>query len=444
MYHNSNMEAKASTTKETSPTFSSLPNIPRELLLIIAKFCDTQSFARLTQTCKDFHFALAFDKTKRAKQEALLPASSYHKYYVYNDNQTPGIDRPLHLVTSNVFSPHTRWNQAMSRRGFTNHEGRLVRAVHKGKIHGVRALLKMGVNPNSYDCSGVWVLNLAVDNQDLEMADLLLSYGADPNVRDIPCQRPILDYAAWNDKMTQRLILAGVDLSESYEIQNIICRNSIETIRMVLERRRSTLPEHAPMPSLVLFAARRGDRDIMNFILSQPESRSMLNDVGMFEGSALHTAIKKHREELAWMLIAAGIDINLTTSDGSTALHFALKQRSFDLARGLIEAGCALDHVTREGKTALHFAVEVKSVEMVRLLLSKGVDVDLRGPNTIIFTPQTVIHHAIWGGNVDIVRAILTEGSRRPDLTINNKLGQTPFEVAEASGNSEILRMLLE
>ncbi|KAJ5649579.1 uncharacterized protein N7484_003302 [Penicillium longicatenatum] len=417
MNHNSSSEAKAS--KKACPAYPSLSHIPCELLLIIAGYCDTQSFARLSQTCKGFHHALTLDKVKRAKQKALLPADVYRQRFVYNDDQIPGIDRPLHLLTDNFSSYEAIWNQAMSRRGFSNHEGRFVRAVHKGKIHGVRALLEMGVNPNSYDCSGVWAFNLAVDNQDLEMVDLLLSYGADPNVRDIPCQKNVLDYAAYDNAMTQRLVLAGADLSEPRDIENIVCRNNLETISMALERMRSvSLPNPERMPTLVIFAAQRGDRDILSLVLSQPFSGLMLNDVRIYEGSALHTAIKNRREELAWMLITAGIDINLTSGDGTTALHLALEQQFFDLACGLIEAGCALDRVTRQGKTELHFAVEAKSVEMVRLLLSKGVDVDLRGPRTFIHTPESVIRDAIRVGNEDIIRAILTEGSHPPDLTL--------------------------
>lgn len=409
-------------------------SIPNELLLIIADFCDTPSLARLTQTCKGFHLTLSSDKTKRAKQEVLLPADFYRQNFVYKEGQIPGIDRPLRLLTDNTLSDRAIWDQAMSRRVYSRREGRLVRAVQRGKLSGVRALLEMSINPNSYDCSGVWVLNMAVNNGDMDMVDLLLSYGANPNVKDIPCEKNILDYAH-DDFMTQRLILAGAHLSEPRDIQNIIDRRSIETIAMVMERMRA---DSLRMPSLVLFAATRGDRDILSLILSQPERHSILNEVRIYEGSALHTVIKNGKEELAWMLIAAGIDINLTSSDGTTALHLALQKKSFHLARELIEAGCALNCVTREGQTELHFAVQARSVEMVRLLLSKGVDVDLRGPSNRIRTPVSVIHDAIRGGDRDIVRAILTEGSRRPDLSIAD------YGLADTSGNSEILQMLVE
>lgn len=108
----------------------------------------------------------------------------------------------------------------------------------------------------------------------------------------------------------------------------------------------------------------------------------MLSDDWTYEGSALHIVIRNTTEELAWMLIAVGIDINLTSSEGSTALHLTSQQRYFDLACELIEARCALKRFTREGKTELHSAVEARSVEVVGLLLSIGVEIDLRGPSS--------------------------------------------------------------
>lgn len=44
------------------------------------------------------------------------------------------------------------------------------------------------------------------------------------------------------------------------------------------------------------------------------------------------------------------------------------------------------------------------------------LDVDLRGPSCWIRTPVRVIHGVIRGVNEHIVRTILIEGFRRPDL----------------------------
>ncbi|KAJ5653250.1 hypothetical protein N7490_000253 [Penicillium lividum] len=418
----------------------SLGDIPCELLLIIANFCDTQSLARLTQTCKTIHITLTPNKTHRGKKEALLPAESYLERYIYNEGQIPGIHPPARFSTT--------WpSTARIRRGFNN-EGRLVRAVQKGKIHGVKALLDMGVNPNAYNYTGVWILDIAVDKQDLEMVDLLLRYGANPDVMDLHHRKYVLDYAAWDDPITQRLILAGADLNLGFLMHNIVSRNSIETISMALGywKRGQHLegePHDDRRPSLIHSAVRRGDPDVLRLLLSRPESCVMLNDVSPFQGSALHMAIKARETELAWMLIKAGIDLDVVENDGSTALHWALKEELSDVARGLVEAGCELNHVTAEGKTELHIAVEVGSVELVRLLLQKGVLVDLRGNNVVFQGRLTVLHHAIQGRQRDIVQAILSEGSNGPDLTIENDVGMTAYEAAAAIGDQELFALLV-
>ncbi|KAJ5745316.1 ankyrin [Penicillium odoratum] len=399
---------------------TSLGDIPCELLLIIAKFCDTQSFARLTQTCKTIHITLTPTKTHRGKEEALLPAESYLERCIYNKGA--GIHPPARFST--------KWpSTARIRRGFNN-EGRLVRAVQKGKIHGFKALLDLGVDPNAYDYTGVWVLDIAVYKQDLEMVDLLLRHGAIPDVTDLHHRKYVLNYAAWDDPITQRLILAGADLNLGFLMHNIVSRNSIQTISMALgywKRGQHLEGEHDDRrPSLRHSAVRRGDPDVLRLLFSRPESYVMSNDVALFQGSALHMAIKARETELAWMLIEAGIDLDVVGNDSSTALHWALKEELLDVARGLVEAGCELNHVTAEGKTELHIAVEVGSVELVRLLLQKGVLVDLRRNNVVFRGRLTFLHHAIQGRRRDIVQAILSEGSHGPDLTIENDVGITP------------------
>ncbi|KAJ5919902.1 hypothetical protein N7454_009737 [Penicillium verhagenii] len=413
-----------------------LGHLPCELFLLIANLCDTQSLARLTQTCKAFHGILDAEKIQRGLNEALLPADVYKESYFYEEHQIPGIDRPIRLglgATPFGVTPPP----PLSRRGF-NSEGRLVSAVQRGKIHGVKALLDMGVDPNSYGCSGVWILHIACHKQDMEMVNLLLRYGADPCLKDISKPQVALEHAAWDDKITQRLIMAGTDLSAPRDIASIVVRNSIETITMALEKWRDVKAVRPDRPSLVQSAVLRGDEDVLRVILAQPESGDMLNDISVFYGTALHVALKNKKENLALILIAAGIDVDRKGPDGITGLHVALQYQCFDVARGLIEGGCALDCLTLDGQTELHFAVRVRSVEMVRLLLSKGVDVDLAGPHE-----ESVIYRAIQAAHVDIIRAILTEGRHRPDLTVKGHRGRTPLELAELLGNEEAVRMLV-
>lgn len=148
----------------------------------------------------------------------------------------PEIDHQPHSLTNND-TPHAIiWKQFMLHRGYKSNESRLIPAVQRRKIHGVRALPEMVLSPDLSDCSRVWILSYAINNQDREMVELLLNHGVDPNKRDIPYKINILDYAFFDGRMTQRMILAGADLSEPRDIQNNVFRMDIETVRMALEK----------------------------------------------------------------------------------------------------------------------------------------------------------------------------------------------------------------
>src|SRR5580704_8533979 len=65
--------------------------------------------------------------------------------------------------------------------GAAGREGSLVEAVGNGDVAAVRVLLKKGADVNRPQPDGTTALDLAVDREDLETADLLIRAGA--NVR---------------------------------------------------------------------------------------------------------------------------------------------------------------------------------------------------------------------------------------------------------------------
>ncbi|KAJ6014021.1 hypothetical protein N7540_008612 [Penicillium herquei] len=262
------------------------------------------------------------------------------------------------------------------------------------------------------------------------------------------------------------LIAAGA-LIDSEIMGSIISKGSAKVIRMALKRCITFKLDGDILHRTIS----RSDPDVLLTLLPLIISGGMLNE--RIEGlSALQRALLHPIPRLAMPLINAGIDLDILDRKGRTALHYALLDRHFDIAIVLISAGCRLNVATRLHGNELHHAIRPNTpladsdeydsdenceeeklsalLTVVYLLLARGVEVDLHGtiqddnggfPGMYLETP---LWHAIKCGYKDVVCAILTMGSHRPDLTITDQAGRTPLQFAKERWNGPIIRMLEE
>ncbi|MEM9405308.1 MAG: ankyrin repeat domain-containing protein [Acidobacteriota bacterium] len=88
-------------------------------------------------------------------------------------------------------------------------------------------------------------------------------------------------------------------------------------------------------------------------------------------------------------------------------------------------------------KTRLNNALVVGDLETVRTLLEQGVDAS--GPDTRSGLRSTPLMIAVRFGGVEAVRLIL---SRKPDLTVENSLGETALELARRQATAEVAALI--
>lgn len=81
-------------------------------------------------------------------------------------------------------------------------------------------------------------------------------------------------------------------------------------------------------------------------------------------------------------LIAAGANVNETSTASFTALHYAALSGQVKAARLLVEKGADVNAKDMDGVTPLHFATSAGHVEFVRLLIKNGADIGIATPNT--------------------------------------------------------------
>ena len=160
----------------------------------------------------------------------------------------------------------------------------------------------------------------------------------------------------------------------------------------------------------------------------------------------------------------------------STALHWAVRTNNLDIARTLLEAGAETGEVDDHKRTPLHIAAYTENYEAVELLLEFHADPIVRSswdltPYAIALSRKTYslavrllealvlkpveAGHLIDVGSLRDTQAVFCAAAQmglfdvvlllsehKVDLEGRNEQGKTVIELAEASGNDELLEWL--
>lgn len=149
--------------------------------------------------------------------------------------------------------------------------------------------------------------------------------------------------------------------------------------------------------------------------------------------------IRVGERETALSMIAAGADVNGSTSggNGTTALHWAAYQQDEELVEALLAAGAEPTVYNILGTSPLMEAAIVGNTAIIRLLLEAGVDVESRNPEG-----QTALMAVARTGNLEAAGLLLEAGA---DPNAREAWGnQTAVMWAAARHHPDMIRLLGE
>jgi len=252
----------------------------------------------------------------------------------------------------------------------------LKHAVEAGQVDSVEALLTKGTDLNAHADDGWTLLHIAAAHGHSEVVTILLSRGANVNVKDsrIPPRPTVMVQSVGNvpiEKTEEELRKKEAELISKWNPNEKVSEG--------------WTPLHV--------AAQSGRAAVAALLISAGAEVNAKNNEGH---TPLHLATAHDQKTVVALLLSQGAELGAKDNEGRIPLHLAiaglteyrqtgegvtqiaLAMPSLELATLLLSKGSDPGAQDNEGDTPLHRAAEVGRVEMVNLLLSAGVNPDVR------------------------------------------------------------------
>lgn len=361
-------------------------------------------------------------------------------------------------------------------------------------ITGLVASAPRAANHSSAD--GSTPLQWAVfQNDDAEVARLLAA-GADAaatNVYGVTAMQ--LAAEEGNAAILKRLLAAGADVEspnrDGQTALMLVARTgNVEAAKLLIKHRANVnAMEQFGGQTALMWAAARRHPEMVKLLVSRKANVNARATVREFERHITaegrfkdtHTggltpllyAARENCRDCIDVLIKHGANVNLPDPDGVAPLMIAMMNGNWDIAKKLILAGADVNQWDIYGEAPLHIAIEVGYVggrgaaraapgdapneaegeDIVRMLLERGADPNQqmffrapRAPGSISAGSRgtTPFHRACASGDAELVKLLLAHGA---EVNLNQADDETAMMLALGARRSEdeileVLRVL--
>uniref|UniRef100_A0A8C8DU18 Transient receptor potential cation channel, subfamily A, member 1b n=1 Tax=Oryzias sinensis TaxID=183150 RepID=A0A8C8DU18_9TELE len=283
-------------------------------------------------------------------------------------------------------------------------------------------LISLGADLNSCDCKGNTPLLLATSCGAWKCVALLLSKGANVNLKD-KCGCNFLHLAIHQPKGLKNIpeevlqrnsvkALLSCEDNEGCTPLHYACRLGIhDSVKNMLglSGQIGLACKSKDKKSALHFAAQYGRINTCQRLLETITDSRLLNEGDERGLTPLHLASKEGHTKVVQLLLRKGA---LFHSDykGWSCLHHAASEGYTQTMAILLSANLKLlDKTDEDGNTALHIAARAGHVAAVRLMLVKGAELVLNKNHT------SFLHEAVQNGRKDVVNTNLRFSSSRCD-----------------------------
>jgi ankyrin repeat protein len=360
--------------------------------------------------------------------------------------------------------------------GLSASEGdvRLVEAARGQDVQAVRALVKQGADVNLKGHDGSTALLWAAHWNDLETAAVLVKAGADPNLANDLRTTP-LSLACTNASaaMVEQLLNAGAKPGTPIatgETPLMTCAGTgnVAAVRMLIDRGADVnATEPSQHQTALMWAAAERHPSVVQLLIEHGADLQARTRRGF---SALHFAAREGDLEVARTLLAAGTDINIRSRVAASEKPAAGGRGNYAGGAGRV-GGPSYEATVSVGSTPLLVATVRAHVPLALFLLERGADPNASDAGMAplhwaVGTWESGEANPVFGftdamsgipdrrAKVQLVKALLAHGAdpripmtqRPPGFAGGHTdvIGATPFLLASAAADMEMMRLLLE
>lgn len=270
-------------------------------------------------------------------------------------------------------------------------------------------LLKIGYS--AADChpiSDYRALHLAASLGYVDMVELFLTSGADPNMRDAGVNTPLIVAAAYNRR---------------------------EVMRTLLRRSVNVCHQRMDGPTALHLTAGFDDLEMAEDLLSHGASIQ----ARWMDRTPLHVAAESGCERVISLFLHFGANKEATTGKGQTPLMIASQNGRADAVRVLLRHGANIAATAHSLATALHYAARYDYAEVVSIILAAPEGsklIDQRGQDQ--FTP---LWEAAHSGKIAAAVELLDHGAQ---VNPEDDGGSTPALISLRNGHTSMALLLFD
>ncbi|XP_046558389.1 kinase D-interacting substrate of 220 kDa-like [Haliotis rubra] len=181
-------------------------------------------------------------------------------------------------------------------------------------------------------------------------------------------------------------------------------------------------------------ACLHGNLERVRYLLSQcKEDIARKNTVG--RTPLMTAAFGRHREVFDFLL-REGADISIGDDNGCNILHWACRGGSIEMVKYILSMeGMGVNDKGTDGTTPVVSAAWRGHKDVVEFLVSLGADMSV-----VDDLGETILHWAAQGGNVEMVKYILSQNI--VDVDTRSKMGQTAADIAQVWDHKDVVKLL--
>ena len=313
-------------------------------------------------------------------------------------------------------------------------------ASQGGGVDIIETMLSLGIDINSKDSLGTTPLMVAAASGKMQAVNFLLKKGADPFLRT-NTGRNLLHAAVegGNVLIVKTVLSNNIDINAKDDdghtsLMKAAYQNNLEVVECLLRKGADPLLKDNLGRNVLLIASQYGSIAVIEQLLSVVDINSR-DDEG---NTPLMVAAACANVQAVNYLLEKDADLLLTGKSGWSLLHFASQGGNVAIIETILSKGLDIDikDDCGTGLTPLAVSILFKNLEALNYLLNKGanpfVENNLNG---------NLLHLATKGGDVDIIKAILSHGF---DINSRDDECNTPLMVAAACANVQAVNYLLE